>query len=210
MEIKRIAVFASGTGSNFRTLLEKIEEKYIPAVVSILLTDNSNAGAIEIALSHKIPFKVLKPKDFESRQQFDLEMLSVLQKYNAEAIVLAGYLKLIGAEIVNKYRNKIVNIHPALLPAFGGKGMYGQNVHRAVFESGVKLSGATVHLVNEEYDRGPIIIQRSVDISDLNSPDEIAKRVLSIEHQIYPQAVKWLVEDRIRVEQNRTIIEKDL
>ncbi len=118
-------------------------------------------------------------------------------------IVLAGYLKLIGRQIVERFENRIINIHPALLPAFGGKGMYGHHVHQAVFDSGVKVSGATVHLVNSEYDAGPIVCQKSVDISDVKSPEEIAARVLRIEHEIFPQAVKLLVEGKLNVKGKR-------
>jgi folate-dependent phosphoribosylglycinamide formyltransferase PurN len=121
--------------------------------------------------------------------------------------VLAGYLKIIGKQIVDRFNNKIINIHPALLPSFGGKGMYGHYVHDAVYARGCKISGATVHLVNNEYDAGPIVLQKSVSIDGVHSPEEIADRVLQIEHKIFPLAVKLLVEDRLQIEQNRVHIQ---
>jgi folate-dependent phosphoribosylglycinamide formyltransferase PurN len=113
---------------------------------------------------------------------------------------------MIGRQIVNRYNNKIINIHPALLPSFGGKGMYGHHVHDAVYERGVKVSGATVHLVNNEYDAGPIVLQKAISIENVQNAEEIAQRVLKIEHEIFPKAVKLLVEDQLEVEKLRVHI----
>ena len=206
MTENRIAVFASGTGSNFKNILETIEKGLIPAKISILVTDNHNAGAIQIAHDHSIPVKVFSKNDFISREEIDTQMLHTLKKFEVDYIVLAGYLKLVGANIVKEFSNKILNIHPALLPAFGGKGMYGKHVHQAVFDHGVKVSGATVHLVNEIYDAGSIVIQKSCSIEGLNSPQDIARKVLKIEHEIYPQAVKLLVEKRLKISERRVEI----
>ena len=132
--------------------------------------------------------------------------MTALVDAKIDFIILAGYLKLIGKQIVERYSNKIINIHPALLPSFGGKGMYGRHVHEAVYNRGVKISGATVHLVNTEYDAGPIVLQKVVPIDDVVSPEEIAARVLKIEHEIFPQAVKLLVEGRLKVKGSRVTI----
>ncbi len=206
---KNLAVFASGRGSNFQAILEKISSGLIPATVKLCITNNPAAGVIELARQQKIAVKIINPKELPDADTFNDAILRELLDSNIDFIILAGYLKLIGRQIVERYANRIINIHPALLPAFGGKGMYGHHVHQAVFDSGVKISGATVHLVNTEYDAGPIVLQRCVNISELKSPEEIAARVLKIEHEIFPEAVKYLVEGRLVVKGKRVdVIEK--
>jgi len=206
---KNLAVFASGRGSNFQAISEKISSGLIPAKVKLCITNNPAAGVIELARQLKIAVKIINPKDFPDTDSFNDAILKELQDWNIDFIILAGYLKLIGRQIVERYANRIINIHPALLPAFGGKGMYGHHVHQAVFDSGAKISGVTVHLVNTEYDAGPIVLQRCVDISELKSPEEIAARVLKIEHEIFPEAVKYLVEGRLVLKGKRVdVIEK--
>jgi formyltetrahydrofolate-dependent phosphoribosylglycinamide formyltransferase len=202
----RIAVFASGRGSNFKNILDKTLNGYIPAKIELLVTDKYDTGASNIAQINQIAVKVFSPKEFPSKVELNKQMLKDLIEHRITHIVLAGYLKLIGAEIVRRFENKILNIHPALLPSFGGKGMYGSYVHQAVFEHGTKVSGVTVHLVNEKYDTGPIVLQKCVDISDLQSAEEIAQKVLHIEHEIYPTAVKLLVEDKLKITNRRVEI----
>jgi len=199
MSDKRLAVFASGKGSNFKAILEKIKSHYIPATVGLCITDNPEAGVTDIALSNGIPAKVFSRKDFPDKNVFNDAILRELLSANIDYIILAGYLKMIGRQIVDQYSNKILNIHPALLPAFGGKGMFGHNVHEAVFERGVKFSGVTIHLVNNEYDAGPIVLQKPVSIETASSPDDIARCVLEVEHELYPEAVKLLVEERLEI-----------
>jgi phosphoribosylglycinamide formyltransferase-1 len=171
-----------------------------------LITNNPEAGAIDIARNNKIPWRAIVPKDFPDSQAFNKKILSELIDARIDFIVLAGYLKLIGKQIVDRYSNRIINIHPALLPSFGGKGMYGSHVHQAVYERGVKVSGVTVHLVNNEYDAGPIVLQRCVAIDSAQSPEEIANRVLEIEHEIFPQAIKLMVEENLKVNGSRVQI----
>jgi phosphoribosylglycinamide formyltransferase-1 len=204
--LKQLAVFASGRGSNFQAILEQIKKGFIPASIGLCITNNPEAGIIEIAEANGIPVKIYPPKDYSDSQAFNQAILVSLIEAEIDFIILAGYLKLIGRQIVDRYSNKIINIHPALLPSFGGKGMYGHHVHEAVFNRGVKLSGATVHLVNNKYDAGPIVLQKSVSIEDAISDEEIAKRVLKIEHEIFPQAIKLLVEDRLEVNGVRVTI----
>lgn len=206
MKQKRIAVFASGRGSNFNAILSKIKEGYIPASVGLCISNNPNAGVLNIAESNGIPAKVFLPKSYTDSQSYNDSILDELIKEEIDYIVLAGYLKMIGRQIVDRFNNKIINVHPALLPAFGGKGMYGHYVHEAVFNRGVKLSGATVHLVNNEYDAGPIVLQKSVSIEQAQNPEEIAEKVLKIEHEIFPKAVELLVGDRITVDKLRVQI----
>jgi phosphoribosylglycinamide formyltransferase-1 len=197
--LKRLAVFASGRGSNFQAILEQIHQGIIPANIELCITNNPNAGVIDLARGNGIPVKICSPKDYPNSNDFNEDILNALIKSKIDYIILAGYLKLIGKQIVDRYSNKIINIHPALLPSFGGKGMYGHHVHDAVYNRGVKVSGATVHLVNNEYDAGPIVIQKVVSIEDAGSSLEIARRVLKIEHKIFPQAIKWLVEEKLEV-----------
>jgi formyltetrahydrofolate-dependent phosphoribosylglycinamide formyltransferase len=206
MEKKRLAVFASGRGSNFRAILEQIHNGFIPAEVVLCITNNPTAGVIEIANSHNIPIRIIIPKNFPDASAFNDAILKELQAARVEYIILAGYLKMIGQQIIKAYPDRIINIHPALLPAFGGKGMYGHHVHQAVFESGAKVSGATVHLVNNEYDAGPIVLQQAITIENVQSAEEIAARVLEIEHKIYAQAVKFMVEERLHVQGRRVEI----
>jgi formyltetrahydrofolate-dependent phosphoribosylglycinamide formyltransferase len=203
---KKLAVLASGRGSNFQAILAKITDGWIPACMGLCITNNPAAGVIGIAEEHRIDVRIINPRSFPDAEEFNNAILKELLEFGIDGIILAGYLKLIGRQIVERYENRIINIHPALLPAFGGKGMYGQHVHEAVYESGARISGATVHLVNSEYDSGPIVYQKCVDITNVKSAGEIAERVLKIEHEIFPAAVKLMVEDRIKVKGKRVEI----
>lgn len=202
----RIAVFASGRGSNFQSIYHQIKAGYIPARVVVLISNKEQAGALTFAREQGIPAEVVQPEAFPNPEEFGKKLLEILQHHRVDWIVLAGYLKKIPDNVVEAYANRIVNIHPALLPAFGGKGMYGMRVHQAVFASGAKVSGVTVHLVNTEYDAGPIVLQKCVDISDCPSPEAIAEKVLAIEHQLYPQALKLLLENPFSIANNRVMI----
>jgi len=195
-----IAVFASGRGSNFLVILNAIDAGILPAQIVVLISNKSDAGAMEIARAHNIPTQHLSQKMFSSEEALADAMLEALEKNHAEFIALAGYLKKIPARVIRQYRNRIVNIHPALLPSFGGEGMYGHRVHEAVIASGEKVSGATVHLVDEEYDRGPIVLQKTVAIAQNDTPDSLAAKILKIEHEIFPLALKAFAEGRVRVE----------
>jgi formyltetrahydrofolate-dependent phosphoribosylglycinamide formyltransferase len=203
---KRLAVFASGRGSNFRAIIEQVHTGFIPAGVVLCITNNPNAGAIDIARGDDIPVKIIIPKNFPDATAYNDAILKEVLEAKVDYIILAGYLKLIGRQIIDAYPDRIINIHPALLPSFGGKGMYGHHVHEAVFASGARVSGVTVHLVNNEYDAGPIVLQTAVSIDDVRSPDEIADRVLAVEHKIYSEAVKLLVEERLQILGKRVFI----
>ena len=198
----RLAVFVSGRGSNLKAILEHYELENLIKVV-VVFSDKVECGAFEIARKYGIETKVIGKGDNKISNE---NLLDVLRNYNLDLIVLAGYLKLVPVEVVREFENRIINIHPALLPSFGGKGMYGMNVHTAVFNSSAKVSGVTVHFVNAEYDKGKIIAQRCVDISDVKSAEEIAERVLKIEHQILPEVIKAFAEKRIIIQDNRVII----
>lgn len=195
----KIAVFVSGRGSNLKVILINPDLKNLVQVVAVI-SDKLDCGAFEIAKEFGI--KTFTAGNGEGKISKD-EITSELKKLGCELIVLAGYLKLIPDNLIDDFENRIINIHPALLPSFGGKGMYGLNVHKAVFNSSAKVSGATVHMVDKTYDTGKIITQKCVDISDVNSPEEIAERVLKVEHQILPEVVKAFAENKICIEENR-------
>ena len=195
-----IAIFASGRGSNFQAILSAIDAGLLPARVTVLISNRSDATALDIARARKIQTSHLSQKMFPSEEALVEAMLNVLSQQRAELLVLAGYMKKIPLQVVRRYRNRIVNIHPALLPSFGGAGMYGHFVHEAVIASGMKVSGATVHLVDEEYDRGPIVMQKTVEIIQEDTPDLLAAKVLKIEHEIYPLALKAFAEGKVKIE----------
>jgi phosphoribosylglycinamide formyltransferase-1 len=195
-----IAIFASGRGSNFQAILSAIDAGLLSARVTVLISNRSDAAALDIARARKIQTSHLSQKMFPSEEALVEAMLNVLSQQRAELLVLAGYMKKIPLQVVRRYRNRIVNIHPALLPSFGGAGMYGHFVHEAVIASGMKVSGATVHLVDEEYDRGPIVMQKTVEIIQEDTPDLLAAKVLKIEHEIYPLALKAFAEGKVKIE----------
>ena len=198
-----LAVFVSGRGSNLRAVLDSPALKNLIQVKAVV-GDKLYCPAFDIAKNFSIPvYSVGKKDGFISFD--DLEV--IFKDFKIDLIVLAGFLKLIPDNFVRAFRNKIINIHPALLPSFGGSGMYGMNVHKAVFESSAQVSGASVHFVDETYDTGRIIAQRCVDISDIKSPEEIAERVLSIEHQLLPYVIEKIALGKVFVENNRVRVE---
>lgn len=198
----KIAVFVSGRGSNLSAILNYPDLKNKIKIVAVI-SDKIDCKAFEIAREFGINTFTVGDGDGRINQN---DITSRLKKLEVDFIVLAGYLKLIPTELIEKFENRIINIHPALLPSFGGKGMYGINVHRAVFNSSVKVSGATIHMVDKAYDTGKIIAQKCVDISDVKNPDEIAERVLKIEHQLLPEVIKAFAENRVKIESDRIII----
>jgi formyltetrahydrofolate-dependent phosphoribosylglycinamide formyltransferase len=200
----KIAVFVSGRGSNLKAILNYPDLKNIIEVVAVI-SDKFDCKAFEIAKEYGI--KSFSVGDGADRIK-QTELTPLLKKLEVGLIVLAGYLKLIPLDLIENFERRIINIHPALLPSFGGKGMYGMNVHRAVFNSSAKVSGATVHSVDMTYDTGKIIAQKCVDISDVKSPEEIADRVLKIEHQLLPEVVKAFAENKVKFESERIIIIK--
>ena len=178
----RVAVAVSGRGSNLEALLRALGPG-APARVALVLSDRPGAAALDRAREHGVPAVVLPdPSD-------PAGWLAPLEQHRIDLVVLAGYLRLVPAPVIGRYRDRIVNIHPALLPAFGGRGMYGRRVHEAVLASGARESGATVHLVDEVYDRGAILAQRRVPVLPGDTPDRLAARVLEIEHRLLPAVV---------------------
>jgi phosphoribosylglycinamide formyltransferase-1 len=202
----RVAAFASGRGTNLDAILQSITEGKLAAEVVLVISNRSNAGALEIAGQFGIPAFHLSQKQFEDAPAYENYLSSLLSDHGTELIALAGYLKLVPACIIRQYKNRVLNIHPALLPSFGGAGMYGHFVHEAVLSFGCKVSGATVHLVDEQYDTGAPILQRCVPVLDDDTPDSLAARVLQIEHQIYSEAIQLFAENRVIVDGRRVKI----
>ena len=184
------AVFASGGGSNFQSLLDH-QSTDPPWRIRLLVVDRPGIGALDRAENAGVPTRVILTKG-RAAAEVASETLGALESHGIDVIFLAGYLKLVPASVVAAYRRRILNIHPALLPSFGGKGMYGTNVHRSVLESGTRISGPTVHFVDEEYDRGTIVAQWPVPVLSDDTPEVLAARVLKIEHLLYPRVADHL------------------
>lgn len=189
-----ICVFASGGGSNFNALLQSKKDGFLNSEFKLLVTNNSNCGAVEIAIANDIDYYHISKKVFPDLSNTDFHKLyvDILDEYEIDLILLAGYMKMVDNVVIRKFKNRIVNIHPALLPAFGGKGMYGMNVHKAVIESGAKESGITIHLVDEFYDKGRILLQKKLTVNENDDEFTLQKRVLELEHKYYPQVVKQI------------------
>lgn len=203
--MKRCAVFASGGGSNFQALIDRKIAGDLHIEFALLIGNNSKAGAFERARKHQIPYLHIAPSHFESEALYTEKLLSALESNTIDFIVLAGYMRKLPSEVINRFRNRIVNIHPGLLPAFGGKGMYGSHVHEAVIEYGAKISGITVHLVDEEYDHGPIILQECIKVNESDNAHTLAERILKIEHQNYWRAIEAFAQGTIRIDGRRVI-----
>lgn len=200
----RLAVFASGGGTNFQSILDSVQQGELPAEPVCCISNTSEAGALKRADRHDVPSAVIDPADYEDPSSFGQALLNVLEEHDATFIALAGYMVKIPANVVDAYRGRMTNIHPALLPAFGGKGMYGRHVHEAVLEYGVHWTGATVHLVDEEYDHGPIVLQEPVPVYAKDTVDDVAERVKTVEHRLYPEALRLFAQDRVRMD-GRTV-----
>jgi phosphoribosylglycinamide formyltransferase 1 len=196
----RIAFFVSGNGTLFESIATRCKAGDFDAEPVLLISSRSDAPAVERARRLNVPSAVLKPNDFADESAFADALHKELSAREVNFICLAGYLKLVPRAVVASFRNRMLNIHPALLPAFGGHGMFGRRVHEAVLEYGARISGATVHLVDEEYDHGPIVLQRAVFVSPGDTPDSLAERVHGIEHELYIDAVRLFAQDRIQIQ----------
>ncbi|XP_042377747.1 phosphoribosylglycinamide formyltransferase, chloroplastic-like [Zingiber officinale] len=194
---KRLAVFVSGGGSNFRSIHEAIKGKLVHGDISVLVTDKPGCGGAEYARDNQIPVVVYPHLKSSSDGVSTSDLIAILRKCEVDFILLAGFLKLIPVELVREYPKSIVNIHPSLLPAFGGKGFYGLKVHKAVIESGARYSGPTIHFVDENYDTGRTLAQRVVPVLADDSVEDLAARVLEQEHKLYVEVVSALCDDRI-------------
>ncbi len=204
----RVGVLVSGRGrgTNLQAIIDACERGETAAQVSVVISTNPEAGAVERARRHGIEALIVDPQQFASQENYERELTRLLHERRVDLVCLAGYMRKLSPLFIGAFRNRILNIHPALLPAFGGQGMYGHHVHEAVLESGAKFSGVTVHLVDEEYDHGPIVLQTVVPVHDDDTPDTLAARVLEQEHKLYPQAIRLFAEKRLKVEGRRVKI----
>lgn len=198
----RVAVFASGGGSNFQA----IAEKALNYRVTLVICNRSKAGVLDRAHTLGMSTHVLSPRAFESDKLYANALLDLLHTEKIDLIALAGYLCKVPAPVVEAFWGRILNIHPALLPRFGGKGLYGHRVHKAVLEAKEAFSGATVHFVDEEYDTGPILLQKQVPVLPDDTPDSLAERVLAVEHQIFPEALELIAQGRVQIKGRRVKI----
>lgn len=197
----RIAVMVSGQGrgSNMQAIIDACNSGKINGQVALVLGVKDDAPAMERARSQSIPTLAISPKAFETDDAYDEAVYQALQEARIDLICLAGYMRVLGQKIIDAYRDRIMNVHPALIPSFCGKGMYGHHVHEAVIARGVKYTGVTVHLVDEEYDTGPIILQTVVPVEQDDTPETIAARVLTAEHATYTDAIALFAQGKLRV-----------
>lgn len=193
--IKRIAVFASGFGSNLQALIDYNKDHGLNGEIALVFSNNKDAFALERAKENRIKSVFLDPSDYVTRGEFDEKIIKLLEEEKIDLVVLAGYMFLVSPVFVRKFKNRILNIHPALLPSF--KGTHGI---KEAYEYGVKVTGVTVHFVDEGLDSGPIIIQRAVEIDQDESMEELEEKIHGVEHEIYPLAVKYFCEDRLKIE----------
>lgn len=195
MDKLRIGALASGRGSNFQSIIDAVESGYIKAEMKILITDNPDAYAVERARKHGIEHLVLRPREFGSKDEFYARISSELQNRVVGLVILAGFMRIVGRPLIEAYPNRIMNIHPALLPSFPG--LHGQ---KQAHDYGVKISGCTVHFVDEGMDTGPIIIQAAVPVRDDDTEESLSERILKCEHRIFPEAVRLFAEGRLEVD----------
>ena len=187
--MNELVVFASGSGSNFQSIINHIKQGSLDAKIVGLVTNKLDIGAIDLARQHRIPFRVIFSKQFESYEAYESALLDQCLEWNPRLIICAGYLQKIPPKLIQAFPNRILNIHPSLLPKFGGQGYYGIHVHKSVLEKKETHTGCTIHIVSEEYDQGPILAQEHLVVRQTESAEQLAKRVLTMEHQLYPKAI---------------------
>ena len=204
----RIAVFASGSGTNLEAILQAIENGELQDVsVTAVISNKASAKALERAASRGIATAVLNPGNFADEATYVAALNEVFVGQDVNFVALAGYLKKIPLSVVRQFQGRMLNIHPSLLPAFGGKGMYGAKIHQAALDRGVRWTGVTVHFVDEAYDTGPIMLQRTVPVYQTDTVESLAARVLAVEHQIFPEAFRLVAEGRVTVKDRKVTID---
>ncbi|HEV8640746.1 MAG TPA: phosphoribosylglycinamide formyltransferase [Methylomirabilota bacterium] len=200
-ELLRVGVLASGRGSNLQAILDASARTDFPARVAVVVSDREGARALKIAAERGVPAVLLNPKDFGAREAYDAAITKVLEAHQVGLVCLAGFMRVLGPAFVRAWTGRIMNIHPSLLPAFPGL-----NAQRQALDHGVKISGATVHFVDEGVDTGPIILQSSVPVQPDDTEETLAARILAEEHRLYPQAVRLFAEGRLRIVGRRVIV----
>jgi phosphoribosylglycinamide formyltransferase-1 len=199
-----IGILASGSGSNLQSIIDHIEQGRLDAVIRVVVSNNPDAYALTRAEKHGIPFVVIRHQEFPTREAFDGQMANTLVSFGVDLVVMAGFMRVLSPQFLHAFPQRVINIHPALLPSFPG--LHGQ---KQAFEYGVKFSGCTVHFADDGVDSGPIIIQAIVPVLETDTEDTLAERILREEHRIYPQAIQFYAEGRIAI-QNRLVKIKSL
>ena len=205
--MKKILVMASGHGTNFRAIIYSIKEHRLMAEVAMLVTENPDCGAGDIAKRNNIETKVV-PFDKNDRERFFHEVYGIIDQVKPDLIVLAGFMKILPKWMVDSLPEKIINLHPALLPCFGGKGFYGSKVHKAVLESGARITGCTVHFATSDVDGGPIIVQKAMTVKDDDTEESLADRLSVLEHESIVEAIALVLSGKYRISGKRVIREK--
>lgn len=208
MEKVKIGVLVSGGGTNLQAIIDAQDAGEINGNISVVISNKKDAYALERAKKHHIETLFLDPERYPDRVEYTKTITEELKKRGVGLVCLAGFMCILGPYFVERFRGKAMNIHPALLPSFGGKGLYGHHVHEAVIKAGVKFSGCTVHFVDEGCDTGPIILQKVVPVLDNDIPESLAEKVLKQEHKAYPEAVALFCAGRLKIKEKRVIIEK--
>ncbi|HHX22528.1 MAG TPA: phosphoribosylglycinamide formyltransferase [Thermoanaerobacterales bacterium] len=202
----KLGVLVSGGGSNLQAIIDTSESGYLPAEVVVVISSKEGVYALERAKIHNIPSKVVIPKDFKSQKEYEDALIKILASYDVDLVILAGFIKVLSPHFVKAFQRRIMNIHPSLIPSFCGDGFYGEKVHKAVLDYGVKITGVTVHFVDEGTDTGPIILQRAIYVKESDTPETLAARVLQEEHKIYPEAIKLYAEGKLEIDGRRVKI----
>ncbi len=206
----RVLVMVSGGGTNLQAIIDRVKDRTITNTEIVgVISNNKNAYALTRAEENRIPSLCISPKDFETREIFNGKLLEAVDSFEPDLVVLAGFLVVIPPEMIRKYENRMINIHPSLIPSFCGKGYYGLKVHEAALARGVKVVGATVHFVDEGTDTGPIILQKAVEVQQGDTPEVLQRRVMEqAEWKILPRAIDLIANGKVRVEDHRTVIEQ--
>ncbi len=199
MQQKKIGVLISGSGSNLQSLIDTVKKGFINAEISIVISNRENAYGLQRASESGIENVFVSKKACGNNEAFNDKIIDILTEKKVDLVVLAGYLNILTTDFISAFKNRIINIHPALIPSFCGNGFYGLKVHEAALNYGVKISGATVHFVDNGTDTGPVILQDTVAVKDNDTPETLQKRILTVEHKLLPLAVKLFCEDKITV-----------
>jgi phosphoribosylglycinamide formyltransferase-1 len=200
----KLGVLISGQGTNLQAIIDAVNAGKLNSDIKVVISNRKDAYGLERAKTNKIPAFYIPSKN-KSDEEYDDLVLKILEEHNVDLVVLAGYLKILTSKFIRRYENKIINIHPALLPAFGGKGYYGEHVHEAVLNAGCKVSGCTVHFVSEDIDGGPIIAQTAVKVLDTDTPKSLAERILPYEHETLIEAIKNITEKKYIIDGKRVL-----
>ena len=206
MKKKRIAVLASGSGTNLQRVIDHTCCGHINGTVALVISDRKEAFAMKRALNYGVKSLYIGKGNFPDPALRRDEIINELKTHEIDLIVLAGYLSILDDEFIKTYENRIINTHPSLIPSFCGMGFYGMKVHKAVYDYGVKVTGATVHFVNEITDGGPVILQESVEVTCKDTPETIQEKVLEIEHRLLPKAIELFCDDRLKIDGRRVEI----